>query len=111
MTTMANVNSVNDQEFQGAVLDSETPVLVDFWAEWCGPCRRLAPTVEELAGDYDGKVVVGKLNVDENPNTASKFSIRGIPTLLLFKGGQVVEQVVGLADKDSLKKVIDKHVA
>jgi thioredoxin 1 len=85
-------------------------VLVDFWAEWCGPCRRLAPTVEELAGIYDGKVVVGKLNVDENPNTAFKFSIRGIPTLLLFKGGQIVEQVVGLADKDALKKVIDKHV-
>ena len=80
-------------------------MLVDFWAEWCGPCRRLAPTVEELAGDYDGQVVVGKLNVDENPNTASKFSIRGIPTLLMFKGGQIVEQVVGLADKDALKKV------
>lgn len=70
----------------------------------------MAPTVEALAGDYDGKVVVGKMNVDENPDTAFKFGIRGIPTLLLFKGGQVVEQVVGLTDKDSLKKVIDKHV-
>jgi thioredoxin 1 len=104
-------NHVSDANFGEEVLSSKEPVLVDFWAEWCGPCRRLAPTVEELAGDYDGKVVVGKLNVDENPNTAFKFSIRGIPTLLLFKGGQVVEQVVGLADKDSLKKVIDKHVA
>ncbi len=86
-------------------------MLVDFWAEWCGPCKRLAPTVDELANDYNGKVVVGKLNVDENPNTAFKFQIRGIPTLLLFKGGKVVEQVVGIADKDALKKVIDRHVA
>src|SRR5919106_1353386 len=71
------------------------------WPEWCGPCRRLAPTVEELATDYDGRVIVGKLNVDDNPNVAFRYSIRGIPTLLLFKGGQIVEQVVGLADKDS----------
>ena len=106
-----NVQTFTDGNFDSSVLQAGTPVLVDFWAEWCGPCKRLAPTVEELAGDYDGKVVVGKLNVDENPNTAFKFSIRGIPTLLLFKGGQVVEQVVGLADKDALKKVIDKHVA
>lgn len=104
------VQTITDGNFDETI-GAGKPVLVDFWAEWCGPCRRLAPTVEELAGDYDGKVIVGKLNVDENPNTASKFSIRGIPTLLLFKGGQVVEQVVGLADKDSLKKVIDKHVA
>lgn len=104
------VQTITDGNFDETISGGRT-VLVDFWAEWCGPCRRLAPTVEELAGHYDGKVVVGKLNVDENPNTASKFSIRGIPTLLLFKGGQVVEQVVGLADKDSLKKVIDKHVA
>ncbi len=86
-------------------------MLIDFWAEWCGPCRRLAPTVDELANDYEGKVVVGKMNVDENPSTPMRFSIRGIPTLLLFKGGELVEQVVGLADKDSLKKMLDKHVA
>ncbi len=85
-------------------------MLVDFWAEWCGPCRRLAPTVDELAGEYDGRMVVGKMNVDENPEVPMRFSIRGIPTLLLFKGGQVVEQVVGLADKSALKRVIDKHV-
>ena len=85
-------------------------VLVDFWAEWCGPCRRLAPTVDELANDYNGRVVVAKMNVDENPATPMRFSIRGIPTLLLFKGGQLVEQVVGLADKTELKKLIDKHV-
>jgi thioredoxin 1 len=104
------VQTITDANFDTTV-NGGKPVLVDFWAEWCGPCKRLAPTVDELASDYDGKVVVGKLNVDDNPNTAFKFSIRGIPTLLLFKGGQVVEQVVGLADKDSLKKVIDKHVA
>jgi thioredoxin 1 len=104
------VQTLTDSNFEQAI-NAGKPVLVDFWAEWCGPCRRLAPTVDELAGDYDGKMVVGKLNVDENPNVSGRFSIRGIPTLLLFKGGQVVEQVVGLADKASLKKVIDKHVA
>ena len=104
------VQTFTDANFDTTITGGK-PVLVDFWAEWCGPCKRLAPTVDELATDYDGRVVVGKLNVDENPNTAFKFSIRGIPTLLLFKGGQVVEQVVGLADKDSLKRVIDKHVA
>ena len=104
------VQTITDDNFDSTI-NGGKPVLVDFWADWCGPCKRLAPTVDELAGHYDGKVVVGKLNVDDNPNTAFKFSIRGIPTLLLFKNGQVVEQVVGLADKDSLKKVIDKHVA
>ena len=104
------VQTLTDSNFEQAI-NAGKPVLVDFWAEWCGPCRRLAPTVDELAGDYDGKMVVGKLNVDENPNVSGRFSIRGIPTLLLFQGGQVVEQVVGLADKASLKKVIDKHVS
>jgi thioredoxin 1 len=104
------VHTLTDNNFDQSVIKADKPVLVDFWAEWCGPCRRLAPTVEELATDFDGRVVVGKLNVDDNPATAGRFSIRGIPTLLLFKGGQIVEQVVGLADKDSLKRLIDKHV-
>ena len=104
------VQTLTDGNFEQTI-NGGKPVLVDFWAEWCGPCRRLAPTVDELATDYDGKVVVAKMNVDENPNTPSRFSVRGIPTLMLFKGGQLVEQVVGLTDKDSLKKVIDKHVA
>ena len=105
-----NVQTFTDSNFDETVIKAGTPVLVDFWAEWCGPCRRLAPTVEALAGDYVGKLTVGKLNVDVNPNTASKFQIRGIPALLLFKGGLVVESVVGLAQKDDLKKVIDKHL-
>jgi thioredoxin 1 len=105
-----NVQTLTDANFEHTVNQTPQPVLVDFWAEWCGPCRRLAPTVDELAKDYTGRVIVAKMNVDENPATPMRFSIRGIPTLLLFKGGQLVEQVVGLADKDSLKKLIDKHV-
>ena len=104
------IQTLTDANFEQTVNHTTQPVLVDFWAEWCGPCRRLAPMVDELANDYDGRVVVGKMNVDENPATPMRFSIRGIPTLLLFKGGQLVEQIVGLADKDSLKKMIERHV-
>jgi thioredoxin 1 len=104
------VQTLTDTNFEQSVIKSQQPVVVDFWAEWCGPCRRLAPTIDELATDYDGKVVIGKLNVDENPATQSRFSIMGIPTVLIFKGGEIVEQIVGLADKTALKKLIDKHV-
>ena len=109
---MANekVQTLTDTNFDDSVIKAPRPVVVDFWAEWCGPCRRLAPTIDELATEYDGKVVVGKLNVDENPAIQSRFSIMGIPTVLIFKGGEVVEQVVGLADKNAFKKLIDKHV-
>ena len=105
------IQTLTDANFDQTVNQTEQLTLVDFWAEWCGPCRRLAPTVDELATDYQGRMVVAKMNVDENPSVPMRFSIRGIPTLLLFKGGQIVEQVVGLADKASLKKLIDKHVA
>jgi thioredoxin 1 len=104
------IQTLTDANFEQTVNGTANPILVDFWAEWCGPCRRLAPTVDELANDYDGRVVVAKMNVDENPATPMRFSIRGSPTLLLFKGGQLVDQVVGLADKEQLKKMIDRHV-
>jgi thioredoxin 1 len=104
------VQTFTDGNFDETVLKSAGPVLVDFWAEWCGPCKRIAPTVDALATEYAGKVTVGKMNVDDNPDTPTKFQVRGIPTLLLFKGGLVVESVVGLAAKDDLKKAIDKHL-
>ncbi len=104
------VQTFTDGNFEDSVLKSGVLVLVDFWAEWCGPCKRLGPTVDALASEYAGKVTVGKLNVDENPNVSFKYQVRGIPTLLLFKAGQVVESVVGAAPKDDLKKVIEKHI-
>jgi len=96
-----------DANFDAEVLKSKTPVLVDFWAEWCGPCRMLGPTIEELAKEYAGKVKVGKVNVDENPGIASKFGIRSIPTVMIFKDGTVFEQMVGVQPKDTIKKKID----
>ena len=105
-----NVQTFTDNNFESDVLKAGAPVLVDFWADWCGPCKRLAPTVDALAVEYAGKVTVGKMNVDENPTVPVKYQVRGIPTLLLFKGGQVVESIVGWAQKDDLKKVIDKHI-
>ena len=105
-----NVQKFTDGNFDESVLQNGQPVLVDFWAEWCGPCKRLGPTIEQLASEYAGKVTIGKLNVDENPNTAIKFQIRGIPAVLLFKGGHLVESIVGLAPKEDFKKVLDKHL-
>ena len=105
-----HIHYVTDDTFEAEVLQSQQPVLVDYWAEWCGPCKMIAPILDEVATEYAGKLKVAKVNIDDNQATPAKYGIRGIPTLLLFKGGQVVEQVVGLADKDALKKVIDKHI-
>lgn len=106
----ANTLTFTDQSFDKDVLNSDVPVLVDFWAEWCGPCRMMSPTIDAIANDYVGRVKVGKLNVDENGGTAMRYNIRGIPTLLLFKGGQIVEQKVGAVGKTDVQKMIDAHV-
>ncbi len=102
----ANTINVTDGEFQSKVLDSEVPVLVDFWAPWCGPCRAIAPALEELASEYDGKITVAKMNVDENPSTPAGFGVRGIPTLIMFKNGEAVEQIVGAVPKTKLEAAI-----
>jgi thioredoxin 1 len=105
------IMEVNDANFDQDVLKSDTPVLVDFWATWCGPCRAIAPIVEELAKDYQGKVKVGKMDVDANSATPMRYGVRGIPTLLVFKGGQVKEQIVGYVPKEKIKEALDKHLA
>ena len=102
------IKTLGDGDFDAAV--KQGVVLVDFWAEWCAPCRRLAPAVDQLAEDYAGRVTVAKVNIDEHPATPAKFNVRGIPTLLLFKDGNLAEQVVGLVAKDDLARMIDKHL-
>ena len=104
---MAEPISVEDNSFEESVIKAETPVLVDFWAPWCGPCKMVAPVVEELAGEYEGRVSFAKVNVDNNPKSATKYGIRAIPTLLIFNNGQPVKQVVGFAPKAELKKQLD----
>jgi thioredoxin 1 len=103
-----NIVTLTDANFEQEVLQSPTPVLVDFWAEWCGPCKMLAPLLDDLASEYDGKVKVGKLNVEEHQRVATDYGVRAIPTLLIFKNGQVAEQVVGLRSKRDLKANLDK---
>ena len=99
---------LSDSNFDSEVIRSETPVLVDFWAPWCGPCRALAPIVEEISNDYEGKLKVGKLNVDENQQVTMKFGIRSIPTLIVFKGGQAVDQIIGAVPKGEIERVVGK---
>jgi thioredoxin 1 len=106
-----NVKVFTDASFDQEVLRSDVPVLVDFWAEWCGPCRMMAPTIDVVADDYAGRAKVGKVDVDSNGDTAGRYNIRGIPTLLLFKEGRVVEQRVGAVGKADVQKMLDAHVA
>ena len=106
----ANVLNIGDAEFKKEVLESSTPVLVDFWATWCAPCRVIAPVVEELANQYQGRVKVAKVNIDDNQDTPQQYGIRSIPTLLLFKGGKVVEQIVGAVPKAKLEAALSKVV-
>lgn len=106
-----NISNVNHDSFQKAVLDSQKPVLVDFWAPWCGPCRAVAPVVEELAKDYKGKVEFAKLNVDEAPFVASKYGVMSIPTIIVFKEGKPVQHAIGYQPKDQLKKLLDSALA
>jgi len=108
MTDESSLIHVNDNSFSSEVLNSALPVLVDFWATWCGPCRSISPIVEELANEFVGKVKVTKLNVDESPSTPSQYGVRGIPTLILFKGGKILDQIVGAVPKARLKAMIEK---
>ena len=105
---MANVSEVSDASFEQEVLKSETPVLIDFWAPWCGPCKTISPVVEELAGEYDGRLKVVKMNVDNNPQTPTHYGVRGIPNLMIFRAGQVADQIVGAVPKAQLVKAIDR---
>lgn len=98
---------LTDQNFEQEVLQSEQPILVDFWAPWCGPCQAMGPILDELSGEVEGKAKVGKLNVDENPDTASKYGIMSIPTMKIFKGGEIVKEFVGVQDKDTLKSELE----
>ena len=105
-----NVTQVSDSDFKSEVLDSAIPVLVDFWAPWCAPCRAIAPDVEALAESYVGKLKVCKMNVDDNPGTPGQYGVRGIPTLLIVKGGQVVDQIVGRVAKAKLEEMVQKAI-
>ena len=107
---MANVQQVSDASFDSDVLQADVPVLIDFWAPWCGPCKAIAPVVEELAGEYDGRLKVVKMNVDDNPQTPAQYGVRGIPNLILFKSGEVKQQIVGAVPKGHLVKAIDDVV-
>ncbi len=105
------VTQISDSEFESTILQSDIPSLVDFWAPWCGPCKAIGPVVEELAEEYAGKIQIAKMNVDENPSTPGKYSIRAIPTLILFKDGEILDQITGAAGKTQLKSLLDKALS
>jgi len=105
-----NIVKVSDDSFDQDVLSATGPVLVDYWAEWCGPCKMIAPVLDEIADEYDGKLTVAKLNIDENPNTPPRYGIRGIPTLMLFKDGEVAGTKVGSVSKTQLAEFVDQHI-
>ncbi|MFN8543818.1 MAG: thioredoxin [Candidatus Binatia bacterium] len=108
---MADLQAVSDDTFESEVVQSGTPVLIDFWAPWCAPCRAIAPVVEEISRDYAGRIKVVKMNVDDNPRTPVRFGVRGIPNLIIFHGGEVKEQIVGAVPKTQLVKAIDRVLA
>lgn len=105
---MGNILEVSDESFESEIINSDTPSMVDFWAEWCGPCKRVGPVVEELAGEYEGKIKIAKMDVDSNRQTPAKFGIRNIPTLILFKNGEVVNTIVGAQPKSSIEEELKK---
>lgn len=102
---------LSDSTFESEVVNSDVPVLVDFWAPWCGPCRAIAPIVEEISSSYEGKIKVGRMNVDENQSTTMKFGIRSIPTIIMFKGGEAVDQIIGAVPKGEIERVVEKSLA
>jgi thioredoxin 1 len=106
---MSKPIELSDSTFEDEVLEADTPILVDFWADWCGPCKMIAPVVEELAGEFDGRVRVGKLDVDANPNAMNAYQVASIPTLILFKDGEPVERIVGVTSKQKLAQAMEKH--
>ena len=110
LTMSNNIIHVTDSSFEDEVLKSEMPVMLDFWAEWCGPCRAIAPILEEIAKEYNGKIVVAKINVDQNPGTPQKYAVRGIPTLMIFRSGDIIGTKVGQASKSQLTAFIDSTI-